>query len=223
MSTTQKFTPKTVYQDHQLYTDIMDGRNKQNNIKTPGSKCNRCAYDIAWDMDRSIQLWGKRIPFELGFDIQHVCDIDDQGHYIIRKGYGIVDGKAVYIAAGQQQFPPAIKNNSNRIPSPPLQGVSSGPDIYSIEAMVKEQISQISQHYMAFQEEYKKIVQAQSQEIATLRGIVSEYITHNPTEGALKMIISEMIKYLPEPALAPKIASDLKETSSGYTRGENQN
>ena len=234
MSNQQKFTPKTVY-DHQVLVDVMEGRKKQDNVKTSGSKCNRCAYDIDWNMDKALELWGNRSPFERGFaNVRHVCDTDNEDHYIVRSGYVIKEGKAVFVLEGQTASTPSssASGKNTRLPSPPLQGVSQGPDIYSIEAMVKEQISQLSSHYMAFMDEYKKIVQAQSQEIQTLKGIVTEYIQHNPTEGALKMIISEFLKYMPEPALKPRTADELRdaltsvrkpETSSGYTRGENQN
>jgi len=227
---TQQFTPKTVY-EHQVFVDVMEGRKKQDNVKTGGSKCNRCAYDIEWNMDRAQQLWGKRLPFEKNFDVQHVCDKDNEDHYVVRSGYVIKEGKAVCIIVGQESTESKPKYN-NRIPSPPLQGISQGPDIYSIEALIKEQIGQLSQHYAAFMDEYKKIVQAQSQEIQTLKGIITEYIQHNPTEGALKMIISEMLRYMPEPGLRPRSATELKEvlspnktteTSSGYTRGEYHN
>src|SRR5207344_105485 len=84
MSNQQQFTPKTVY-DHQVLVDVMEGRKKQDNVKTGGSKCNRCAYDIEWN-----------------FDVQHVCDKDNEEHYVVRSGYVIKEGKAACIIAGQQ-------------------------------------------------------------------------------------------------------------------------
>jgi len=198
----------------------------QDNIETPGAKCNRCFYDIIWDKENAIKQFGKNRPFQTDHQSPHSCEMDSQNNIVTRPGYGLIDGKVKFLlsnqakpaAVGQQQI---VKNMG-----------PNGVDIYSIETLIKEQISQLSQHYMAFMDEYKKIVQAQSQEIQTLKGIITEYIQHNPTEGALKMIISEFLKYMPEPALRPRTAAELKEalsphktteTSSGYTRGEYHN
>ena len=194
----------------------------QDNVETPGAKCNRCFYDIIWDKEGAIKQFGKNRPYQPDHQTPHSCETDNQNNIVTRPGYGLIDGKVKFLLSKTTSSSP----NTSSLPAGQQTIKNLGPngvDIYSIEALIKEQIGQISQHYAAFMEEYKKIIQAQAQDIASIKAVVSEYITHNPTEGALKMIISEMIKYLPEPALAPKIASDLKETSSGYTRGENQN
>ena len=214
-----------------IQVEIQEFRKLQENTQTPGPKCNRCFYDIIWDKAYSESInGGRNKPFEMTKGAGHTCPIDQQNNYITRQGYtkDMGSGKVIWIGGG------ANPTQTKLPPSPPLQGISQGPDIYSIESLIKEQIGQLSQHYMAFQDEYKKIVQAQSQEILTLKGIITEYIAHNPTEGVLKTLVSELIRYMPEPALRPRSAAELKEalnitqktppeTSSGYTRGEYQN
>ena len=195
----------------------------QDNIETPGAKCNRCFYDILWDKENAIKQFGKNRPYAPDHQTPHSCEMDSQNNVVTRPGYGLIDGKVKCLIppkpAGQQQI---------------LQNMGpNGVDLFAIESLIKEQIGQLSQHYMAFHEEYKKIVQTQSQEILTLKGIITSYIEHNPTEGVLKTLISELIRYLPEPALRPRSAAELKEdllspqktteTSSGYTRREYQN
>jgi hypothetical protein len=197
----------------------------QDNIETPGAKCNRCFYDILWDKENAIKQFGKNRPYAPDHQTPHSCEVDSQGLIVTRPGYGLIDGKVKCLRPPK----PADQQQKQLVQSMGPNGV----DLFAIESLIKEQISQLSQHYMAFHEEYKKIVQTQSQEILTLKGIITSYIEHNPTEGVLKTLISELIRYLPEPALRPRSAAELKEsllslqktpeTSSGYTRGEYQN
>jgi hypothetical protein len=189
----------------------------QDNVETPGAKCNRCFYDIIWDKENAIKAFGKNRPYQPDHQTPHSCEMDAQNNIVTRPGYGLIDGKVRFLLSKTpSSLPPGQQTIRNLGPN--------GVDIYSIEAMVKEQIGQISQHYLSFQEEYKKMVSEQSIRITEIKNMIYQYIEHNPTEGAMRMIISEMIKYLPEPVLTkPTMASDLREESSGYTRGENQN
>ena len=199
----------------------------QDNIETPGAKCNRCFYDIIWDKENAIQKFGKNRPFQTDHQSPHTCEMDSQNNIVTRQGYGLIDGKVKFLLQSKQTASVSLPPGQQQM----IKNMGpNGVDLYAIEALIKEQIGQLSQHYMAFMDEYKKIVQAQSQEIQTLKGIITEYIQHNPTEGALKMIISELLKYMPERGLRPRSAAELKEalssvseTSDGYTRGEYQN
>ena len=47
--------------------EIIEFRKIQENVQTPGPKCNRCFFDIIWDKPTSEQLFGigKNRPFEM--------------------------------------------------------------------------------------------------------------------------------------------------------------
>lgn len=163
---------------------------EQDNKETEGNKCNRCAYDIIWDKPNAERIFGKNRPFEADNTTAHTCDKDDQDNVILRKGYGIRDGKAFSLiskssGAGQQQL-----------------SVSS--------TDVQPQIQELIRMLNRMTESFEKSVAKQNQDIAELRGIVTQYTTYNPFAGMFKDLTDRMLSYLPPSELGPKRADELE-------------